>query len=159
MTDSIDFDDDDSIRIARRQWMNPDKKEKVMGRLKQMLLDPRSLNLDRILTNLTQLPLIGFGEASFIDMENYLGFPDIHPDTFPEGCGIFNRDGKGWTVRCAWGVGWEDGHSVIIHDRDSAVKEVEDIKHWHVTGSRDAWGRLMDGYVVDPISVRLEKAR
>ena len=163
MTNEIDFDDDDSIRIARRQWMDPDKKEKVMGALKQMLLDPKSMNQDRIINTICSAPLIGFGEAAFSDLESYMGPPDIHPDHFPNGLGIAFHVSHGrtatWNLRCAWGVCWDDGQTVVIHDRNSQVKDLEDLKYWHITGSRDAWARLMEGYLFDPLSVRLEKVK
>lgn len=156
MTDDIDFDDDDSIRIARRQWMDPDRKEKVMGKLKQMLLDPKTMSQERIIDALCCYKLIGFGEASFMDLEKFLGHPDIHPDHFGSGgLGIAHKNGV-WNLRCAWGIYWDDGHCVVIHDRNNAVKEVEDTKHWHITGSHDAWARLIDGYVLDTDWVRLE---
>lgn len=148
--------EDEAIRIARRQWMDPDRKEKVMGKLKQMLLDPKSMSQERIIDALSCYRLIGFGEAEFSNLENFLGHPDIHPDHFGHGgLGIAHKSGV-WNLRCAWGVYWDDGHCVVIHDRNSTVKEIEDLKHWHITGSRDAWARLMDGYVLDPEWVTLE---
>lgn len=156
MAEDIDFDDDESIRIARRQWMDPEQKEKVMGAIKQMLLDPKSMKQEQVIDALCYHNLIGFGEASFMDLENYLGYPDIHPDHF-NGSGLGIAHSPSWTVRCAWGVTWDDGHVVIIHDRDSSVAEIEDLKHWHVTGTREGWARLKEGYVLDPLSVRLEE--
>ena len=129
-----------------------------MGKLKQMLLDPKTMPQERIIDSVCRYPLIGFGEAAFSDIETYIGPPDIHPDHFPNGLGIASNQGS-WDLRCAWGVYWDDGHGVVIHDRNSSVKNLEDLKYWHITGSHDAWSRLIDGYLFDPLSVRLEKAR
>ena len=158
-------DEDAEIRISRRQWMDPDQKEKVMGKLKQMMMDPKPMSQELIIETLTvaRYSLIGFGEAAFSDLESYLGHPDIHPDHFPEGLGISSvvtiGDTSGWTLRCAWGFIWDDGERVVIHDRNSQVKELEDLKYWHITGSREAWYLLTEGYLFDPVSVSLEKAR
>ena len=81
-------DEDAEIRISRRQWMDPDQKEKVMGKLKQMMMDPKPMSQELIIETFVKYSLIGFGEASFSDLESYLGHPDIHPDHFPNGLGI-----------------------------------------------------------------------
>ena len=151
-------DDDAEIRVSRRQWMDPDQKEKVMGKLKQMMMDPKPMTQDQIIDTLCYCPLIGFGEAAFSDLESYLGHPDIHPDHFPDGLGIAHRFGA-WDLRCAWGFIWDDGQRVVLHDRNSQVKDLEDLKYWHITGSREAWYLLTEGYLFDPMSVSLEKAR
>mgnify|MGYP003131119109 CR=1 FL=1 len=156
-------DEDAEIRISRRQWMDPDQKEKVMGRLKQMMMDPKPMSQELIIETFVKYPLIGFGEASFSDLESYLGHPDIHPDHFPNGLGISAggtwKPDSTWDLRCAWGFIWDDGERVVLHDRNSQVKELEDLKYWHITGSRAAWYLLTEGYLFDPISVSLEKAK
>lgn len=154
-----DFEDDEAyeLRVARRQWMSPDKKEKVMGAVKQMLLGPKAVGFSKTVDILCRYPLIGFGEASFMDIEIYLGFPSVHPDHL-NGGSLGMAQTPPWDLRCAWGITWDDGQSVVIHDYNSVVNEVEDLKHWHITGSRDAWARLMEGYVVDPEYVRLTEA-
>ena len=143
-----------------------------MGKLKQMMMDPKVMSQELIIETLVKYPLIGFGEAAFSDLESYLGHPDIHPDHliytkvnspdirpdhFPNGLNI--SSGSTWDLRCAWGFIWDDGQRVVIHDRNSQVKELEDLKYWHITGSREAWYLLTEGYLFDPVSVSLEKAR
>lgn len=156
MSQDFDFEDDDSIRIARRQWMDPEKKEKVMGAVKKMVMDYDFMTLTELINNLCYHNLIGFGEASFMDLENYLGYPLIHPDQFHGGgVAIFDHN-KPWSARCAWGIEWGDGNCIMIHDRDSQVEEIEDIKHWHITGTREGWHRLKAGYPIDTMCLRLE---
>jgi len=161
MTKDIDFDDDESIRIARRQWMDPDRKEKVMGKLKQMVMDYEYMHPQMLLGSLSGNKLLGFGEASYGELENVLGPPILKQQRNFNGYAIteFNRKIQrpvwSWTVRVAWGLIWSDGASIIIHDRDSSVKDMEDLKHWHVTGCRSGWERLNSGLIIDEYCVKL----
>ena len=181
------FEDDEAyeLRIARRQWLGPEKKEKVMGKLKEMLFNYGYMEKQEIFSVLGQCNLLGFGRASYEDLENMFGPPAIgefgRPDAdnpviefYPDGqkLAVYNLDldksvkfsvlipnrteKTHVTISCAWGLKWDDGHGVVIHDRNPATDNYEDTKHWHVTGTREGWYRLNHGFVCDPHSVMLE---
>jgi hypothetical protein len=152
------------LRIARRQWLDPDRKEEIMGALKKMVMDYDYMDSKMILGALSDASnskLLGFGEASYADLENVLGPPTIKQDRRFNGYGIRGFNDKvqrlvwSWTVRVAWGIKWSDDAVIVIHDRDSSVKDMEDLKHWHVTGDRRGWERLNSGLIMDDYCVKL----
>lgn len=181
---SHDWEDDEAyeLRLARRQWLTPDRKEKVMGKLKELVLDYDLMDAQHIFSVLNQCSLLGFGHASYEDLENLFGPPAVGEDSFlPDSVIEYDEAGNKWEVRhadpsramrfsvlrpfrsakeraevsCAWGVLWEDKHGVVIHDLNPVTHRYEDTKHWHVTGTREGWDRI-NHCIIDPVCVRLE---
>ena len=156
------------LRMARMQWLDPDRKEKAMGALKKLAMDWQFMDADDLVwflnTGLSGKRLLGFGEAQYGDIEGVLGSPTILNQRSQKGIAMmeFKEDSKewkwAWTLRCAWGLMWSDGAVAIIHDRDSSVKEMEDLKHWHVTGDIQGWDRLNSGLVINDYCVKLKSA-
>jgi hypothetical protein len=148
------------LRLERRQWLDPNRKEEVMGKLKQMLLNWGYMSAEDIMNRLFTTSevhnkfsckwLLGFGEASYENLESLFGIPAIHSavTAYPGGL----------TITCAWGFEWEDGNFIIIHDRNSAVQDIEDTKHWHVSGTHEGWARIKEGFICDPQSIKLTRA-
>ena len=178
------FEDDEAyeLRLARRQWLSPDRKEQVMGKLKEMVFNYDLMNAQQIFGVLNHCNLLGFGHASYMDLENLFGPPAVGEDAvLPDPVIEYDEAGNKWAVHhpdpsramrfsvlrpfrsskergaitCAWGILWEDKHGVVIHDLNPATDRYEDTKHWHVTGTREGWYRL-NHCVIDPICVRLE---
>ena len=156
------------LRMARMQWLDPDRKEKAMGALKKLAMDWQFMDADDLVwflnTDISGKRLLGFGEAQYGDIEGVLGSPTILRQRKEQGVAMmrFKRQEKKWewvwTLRCAWGLKWSDGAVAIIHDRDSSVKEMEDLKHWHVTGDIQGWDRLNSGLVINDYCVKLKSA-
>ena len=77
-----DYEDDEAyeLRLARRQWMTPERKEKVMGKLKEMVFNYDLMNAQQIFGVLNHCNLLGFGHASYMDLENLFGPPAVGED-------------------------------------------------------------------------------
>ena len=160
---SLETDEEYELRVSRRQWMSPDKKEKVMGKLKEMVFNYNIMNPQQIFGALNQCSLLGFGYADYSDIENHFGEPAIgEVEMFdkPESQRFSVLRPHGITkqsveISCAWGILWDDNQGVVIHDYNPATAYYVDNKHWHITGTREAWYRIYQ-FIVDRDYVRLE---
>ena len=99
------------LRMARMQWLDPDRKEKAMGALKKLAMDWQFMDADDLVwflnTSLSGKRLLGFGEAQYCDIEGVLGSPTILNQRSQKGIAMmqFKEDSKewkwAWTLRCA----------------------------------------------------------
>ena len=50
MPDMPDYEDDEAyeFRLARRQWLDPERKEKIMGKLKELVFNYDLMNAQQI---------------------------------------------------------------------------------------------------------------
>ena len=166
-----DYEDDEAyeLRLARRQWLDPERKEEIMGKLKQLVFSYDLMDAQQIFGVINQCNLLGFGHADYSDLENFFGPPPIGEDAMlPDPVTEYDEAGNKWNVHhvdpsramrfsvlrpfrsskergvvsCAWGMLWEDKQGIVIHDLNPATDRYEDNKHWHITGTREGWYRI-----------------
>ena len=62
-----EYEDDEAyeLRLARRQWLDPERKEKIMGKLKDLVFNYDLMDAQQIFGVINQCNLLGFGHADY----------------------------------------------------------------------------------------------
>ena len=68
-----EYEDEEAyeLRLARRQWLDPERKEKIMGKLKELVFNYDLMNAQQIFGVINQCNLLGFGHADYSATRRY----------------------------------------------------------------------------------------